>query len=404
MPGQRAARKPRLLLLNQYFRPGVEATAQLLAELAEALAEEMEVVVVTGHVRGRSDLSAREQHGGLETRRVRATTFDRVRIPARAANYVTYLLSALADGLRLRRVDVVLCGTDPPVIGDVALLVARRHSAPLVVITEDVFPEIALALGRLNEGVLARLLRSLVRMYLTRADRVVVLGETMRARVAGKGVDDSRLRVIPNWADVDAIRPTEKANEWSRAHELDASFVVMHAGNVGHAQDLDSLVHADVLLAEVEDLETVIIGTGARRAELERLALRLQAPHVRFSSSAARRLVAGARDGGRARRRSCTRSCRLHRAKSSLRCPRGGPGGHCRDRGGERGGADRPFAGVRHRRARPGIRRLSPLRSPRAVKVSTTSQRWDGVPDGMQRAPGTVPSPSSVIAPSSAKS
>src|SRR4051812_728732 len=282
MPGQRAARKPRLLLLNQYFRPGVEATAQLLAELAEALAVEMEVVVVTGHVRGQPELPGREQRGGLEIRRVRATTFDRVRIAARAANYVTYLFSALAAGLRLRRVDVVLCGTDPPVIGDVALLVARRHGAPLVVITEDVFPEIALALGRLNEGVVARLLRSLVRVYLTRADRVVVLGETMRARVTGKGVDDSRLRVIPNWADVDAILPTEKANEWSRAHELDASFVVMHAGNVGHAQDLDSLVHADVLLAEVQDLETVIIGTGARRVELEQLALGLQAPHVRF--------------------------------------------------------------------------------------------------------------------------
>src|SRR4051812_13447806 len=282
MPGQRAARKPRLLLLNQYFRPGVEATAQLLAELAEALAVEMEVVVVTGHVRGQPELPGREQRGGLEIRRVRATTFDRVRIAARAANYVTYLFSALAAGLRQRRVDVVLCGTDPPIIGDVALLVARRHRAPLVVITEDVFPEIALALGRLNEGVLARLLRSLVRVYLTRADRVVVLGETMRARVAGKGVDDSGLRVIPNWADVDAIRPTEKANEWSRAHELDASFVVMHAGNVGHAQDLDSLLHADVLLAELEDLKTVIIGTGARRAELEQLALRLQAPHVRF--------------------------------------------------------------------------------------------------------------------------
>src|SRR3954467_2562 len=109
MPGQRAARKPRLLLLNQYFRPGVEATAQLLAELAEALAEEMEVVVVTGRVRGQPELPAQERLGSLSIRRVRATTFDRVRIAARAVNYLTYLLSALAAGLRLRRVDVVLC-------------------------------------------------------------------------------------------------------------------------------------------------------------------------------------------------------------------------------------------------------------------------------------------------------
>ena len=40
MPGPR---KPRLLVLNQYYWPGVEATAQLLTELCEALAEEADV-------------------------------------------------------------------------------------------------------------------------------------------------------------------------------------------------------------------------------------------------------------------------------------------------------------------------------------------------------------------------
>ena len=35
------ARKPRLLVLNQYYWPGVEATAQLLTDLCEALAEDL---------------------------------------------------------------------------------------------------------------------------------------------------------------------------------------------------------------------------------------------------------------------------------------------------------------------------------------------------------------------------
>ena len=38
---------PRLLILNQYYWPGVEATANLLTELAEDLADEFEVTVVT---------------------------------------------------------------------------------------------------------------------------------------------------------------------------------------------------------------------------------------------------------------------------------------------------------------------------------------------------------------------
>jgi putative colanic acid biosynthesis glycosyltransferase WcaI len=282
MPGRRANDVPRLLLLNQYFRPGVEATAQLLAELCEELAVDMQVVVVTGRVRGREELPSREVHGRLEIRRVRSTSFDRARLAGRALNYVTYLLSALWGGIALRRVDVVMCGTDPPVIGDLALVVARRHRAPLVVISEDVFPEIAVAVGRLKDGVVVRALGLLVRAYLLHADRVVAIGETMRARLEDKGVVPERLRVISNWADVDAIRPAPRSNDWSRSHGLEGRFVVMHAGNVGHAQDLDSLIRADVLLADVDDLQTLIIGTGARVGELVRLAQRLRVPHLRF--------------------------------------------------------------------------------------------------------------------------
>jgi hypothetical protein len=46
------AAKPRVLVLNQYYWPGVEATAHLLTELCEALADEFDVRVVTGLVRG----------------------------------------------------------------------------------------------------------------------------------------------------------------------------------------------------------------------------------------------------------------------------------------------------------------------------------------------------------------
>ena len=44
--------KPRLLVVNQYYWPGVEATAHLLTELCEALAGEYEIRVLTGVLRG----------------------------------------------------------------------------------------------------------------------------------------------------------------------------------------------------------------------------------------------------------------------------------------------------------------------------------------------------------------
>jgi glycosyltransferase involved in cell wall biosynthesis len=56
----------------------------------------------------------------------------------------------------------------------------------------------------------------------------------------------------------------------------------MHPGNVGHAQDLDSLVRAATFLRDLENLRIVIIGSGARQDELIALAERLEVDQVRF--------------------------------------------------------------------------------------------------------------------------
>ena len=275
-------RKPRLLVLNQYYWPGVEATAQLLTELCEALAEDAEVKVVTGVLHGHEDAPRRVVQNGVEVVRVPSTSFERSKLGARAANYATYLTSALLRGLRGPRPDVVLCMTDPPIVADIALLLARRYRVPLVVISQDVFPEIAVQLNRLENPVAKRLLRGLVSLYLRRADRIVAIGDTMRRRLEEKGARPDRVRVIPNWVDTSRLVPTEKANEWARKIGLDEKFVVMHSGNVGHAQDLDSLVRAATFLRDLDDLSIFIIGTGARHAELVALAEQLEVDQVTF--------------------------------------------------------------------------------------------------------------------------
>ena len=63
--------RPRILVLNQYYRPGVEATANLLADLCESLAETYDVTVVTGRLQGRDDLPATEELNGVHVLRTR---------------------------------------------------------------------------------------------------------------------------------------------------------------------------------------------------------------------------------------------------------------------------------------------------------------------------------------------
>jgi glycosyltransferase involved in cell wall biosynthesis len=274
--------RPRLLILNEYYWPGPEASAHLLTELCESLAADYDVHVITGAIKGDEGRLKRLVRNGVTIERVPSTSFDRAHIPGRAANYLTFMGAALIRGLQAGETDVVLCMTDPPMLGAAAVFLARRHHTPLVVVCEDVFPEIASTLGRLRNPLVIGALRRTVSFYLRRADRVVAIGETMRRRLEEKGAPPERIRVIPNWVDASQLEPRAKDNEWARENGLVGKFVVMHSGNVGHAQDLDTLVRAADRLRDLDHLEVLIVGSGARRVEVMRLAEHLGLDNVRF--------------------------------------------------------------------------------------------------------------------------
>jgi glycosyltransferase involved in cell wall biosynthesis len=104
----------------------------------------------------------------------------------------------------------------------------------------------------------------------------------MRLRLEEKGAPPDRVLVIPNWIDTTRLGPLDKSNHWSQSRGIDEKFVVMHSGNVGHAQDLDSLIRAATFLRDLDDLLIMIIGTGARHAELVALAELYEVDQVQF--------------------------------------------------------------------------------------------------------------------------
>lgn len=281
-PQRNPVERPRLLVLNQYYWPGFEATAHLLHELCSMLTPDFEVTVVTGMLPLPNVHPGTFEIDGVKVIRVPSSAHPRSRLLLRGLNYVTYLFHALRVGFALPRPDVIFCMTDPPMLADIGLVLARRFRTPLVVTSQDVFPEVAVELRRLDSPLLVAVLRKLVAFYLVRADRVIAIGETMKARLEEKGAPPSRVRVISNWVRSSVLTPQPRNNDWSREHGFDNRFVVMHSGNVGHAQNLDALVRSATFLRDLDDLVIAIIGGGARHDELVALADMLEATSVRF--------------------------------------------------------------------------------------------------------------------------
>jgi lipopolysaccharide/colanic/teichoic acid biosynthesis glycosyltransferase/glycosyltransferase involved in cell wall biosynthesis len=219
----------------------------------------------------------------MEIFRGKGTKFGRSRFVGRFANYLSYFFSACYAGLRVPRPDIVVSLTDPPIIGLAALVTARRAGAKFVFLCQDVFPEVASLLEDFHSPTVNRALQWVNRFLIRKADRVIALGETMRDRlVEGKGADPNKISVIHNWADCSAIVPGPKKNPFSLSHGLSDTFVVMHSGNVGLSQNLESLIQAAERLREHSNLVVVVVGEGVKKPALEAEAQFKGLSNVRF--------------------------------------------------------------------------------------------------------------------------
>lgn len=278
MRGNRGTVK--IIFLNRFFHPDHSATSQMLSDLAFALAaERREVHIVASRQRyddPTAELAARETVGGVRVHRVWSTRFGRSDLAGRALDYMTFCAAAASALARLaRRGDVVVAKTDPPMFSVVTQPVARWRGAHAVNWLQDIFPEVATALG-VGRGGLGRIGVPLLRVLRDRSLRQsaanVALGEHMAQHLRRLGIDAERIAVIPNWADGSLIVPGAHADnplrsEWAGT----VPFVVAYSGNLGRAHDITTIL--DAMARTGPRVLWLFIGGGAQYEELARQAL-----------------------------------------------------------------------------------------------------------------------------------
>lgn len=272
-----------LVFVNRCYWPDSEATGQLLTDLCEHLAAQgLTVAVVCGQPNSPSpdaeyQSSGTEVHNGVTIHRLTHWSMPKRFPAARLLNLVSFTNAARRYLTRSKlTADVFVCETDPFLLPPVVANHAGKMGGRFVAYLQDIYPDVAEAIGKASDGVVTRRIRKSLRSAYRSANRVIVLGSCMKDRLVAEpwGLDDSKITIIPNWADCDAIYPVAHENNelrqsWiEREPELRDKKIVMHSGNMGLTQRLDVLVEATRHPSWPGDAVVLLVGDGAMRAKL----------------------------------------------------------------------------------------------------------------------------------------
>ncbi len=179
--------------------------------------------------------------------------------------------------VRVERPDLIHCATPSETFFS-AVGVARKQGIPIVYEVRGFWEDSGVAEGELNENSPAYTTRKRLEARAVRsADAVVTLGLEMKKEVIALGASKDRVFVARNGVDGQKFKPQQRDRELAAKLGLSDHFVVGTACNVRRLEGLDSLVLGASLLGDLP-LKVLIVGDGADRPRLERLArlLRLQ--------------------------------------------------------------------------------------------------------------------------------
>lgn len=157
------------------------------------------------------------------------------------------------------------------------------RGVPVLFHVQDLQLDAAAQLDMLGSRRLLSLLTSVERWALQSATHVSTISTKMRERIISKGIDGSRVSILPNWSSISPEHDPDRIREARRRlGARDDQLLAVYSGNLGRKQGLDVLIDAVALLRNRSDIHVVIVGEGAEEGRLRAKAQSLGLPDTLF--------------------------------------------------------------------------------------------------------------------------
>ena len=269
----------RVLLVTQYFYPENFKSNDIALELTK---RGHEVTVLTGlpnypegkiHENYGFFKRTKENYQGVKVIRTWLVPRGKGGGIRLFLNYFSWAFFASIRAFFLsfqKKFDVILVHEPSPITqGFPAIVVKKIQKIPLHFWVLDLWPESLTSAGGINNKYVLSFFTKMVKYIYNNSDKILVSSKGFKESIVAKGNYNDKLVYFPNWAE-DSIL---KGNSNYPIPDLPTGFKIIFAGNIGVAQDVNSVIKTALILKEKTDIHFVFIGDGRSKVQLENFVL-----------------------------------------------------------------------------------------------------------------------------------
>lgn len=229
----------KVLIIHQHFRLPDEGGAIRSYYLARALVQHgISVEVITARA-GR--IAEQIEYEGINIHYLPIGYDNRFGFWKRGRSFLQFAWGAARLGAHIPDVDLCYAISVPLTTGLSAMWLKMTTQRKFIFEVGDLWPDAPIELGFVKNPVLKQILRKLERTVYSMATAVVALSEPIKATIEGR-IQDKRVCVIPNMADVEFFDVRGDDTKFRARHGVIGKFIVSYIGAIGFANGLDYLI------------------------------------------------------------------------------------------------------------------------------------------------------------------
>ncbi len=160
------------------------------------------------------------------------------------------------------RIDAILVYEPSPIsVALPGIVMKKSKSAPLLFWMQDLWPESLSATGAIRSKFILKLVEMMVRLIYSRCDRILAQSRAFYPSIVHLGGQAKRIYYYPNSAE-SLYQPITVESDAPEKANLPNGFIITFAGNIGAAQDFETILNAAEKLRGYKDIHLVVLGDG----------------------------------------------------------------------------------------------------------------------------------------------